>query len=212
MRLHKSHDHETSPVWDPSTPPHNLRKELILAHLAPPGSCPAPQPASFWWTVVGRIRLLPPMLPPMQEEQGVWARNKSVLRCWWKADCHYSIKWCILFFLSFFLFLNSGCPGSSLLHRLSQLRRRAQLSSCSAWASHYSVFSCGAWAPGCVGFSSCRHGLNSYWSLEQGLSNCGAVAQLPQGMWNLPGPGFEPASHALQDEFFFLFFFLLVGG
>ena len=34
----------------------------------------------------------------------------------------------------------------------------------------------------CVGFSSCA----------QGLSSCGARAQLLRGMWDLPGPGIKP--------------------
>ena len=52
-----------------------------------------------------------------------------------------------------------------------------------------------------MGFCSCRHELSSYCSVEQGLSSCGAGAQLPQGMWDLPRPGIETASHVLQDEF-----------
>ena len=58
---------------------------------------------------------------------------------------------------------------------------RGLLSSCVAWASHCSGFSCwGPWALGLVGFSS-----------------CGA-----QGMWSLPGPGVEPASPALADRLY----------
>ena len=29
------------------------------------------------------------------------------------------------------------------------------------------------------------------------LGSCGARAQVPHGMWDLPGPGLEPASPAL---------------
>ena len=36
-----------------------------------------------------------------------------------------------------------------------------------------------------------------------GFSSCGARALLVQGMWNLPGPGIEPVSPALADEFSF---------
>ena len=34
-----------------------------------------------------------------------------------------------------------------------------------------------------------------------GLSSCGSWAQLPCGMWNLPGPGIEPVSPALAGGF-----------
>ena len=50
------------------------------------------------------------------------------------------------------------------------------LSSCSAWAPDCSSFSCGTRAP------ECR------------LSSCGARVYLPQGMWDLPGWGIEPAA------------------
>ena len=33
------------------------------------------------------------------------------------------------------------------------------------------------------------------------LSNCGSRAQLLRGMWDLPGPGLEPVSHALAGGF-----------
>ena len=47
-----------------------------------------------------------------------------------------------------------------------------------------------------MGFSIC--GLRA---LERRLSSCGAWAQLLRGMWDLPGPGLEPVSLALADEF-----------
>ena len=34
----------------------------------------------------------------------------------------------------------------------------------------------------------------------QELSSCGAQAQLPRGMWNLPGPGINPVSAALAGR------------
>ena len=59
-----------------------------------------------------------------------------------------------------------------------------------AGASHCSGFSCcGAQALRCKSFRS--HG---------------AWAQLPHGMWDLPGPGIEPVSPALAGGFFFFFF------
>ena len=35
----------------------------------------------------------------------------------------------------------------------------------------------------------------------QGFSSCGTWAQLPQGLWNPPGPGIEPGSPALAGRF-----------
>ena len=54
----------------------------------------------------------------------------------------------------------------------------------------------------CMGASHCG-GFFRWGSqvLEQRLSNCGAQASLPQGMWNLPKPGIEPTSPALAGEF-----------
>ena len=34
-----------------------------------------------------------------------------------------------------------------------------------------------------------------------GVPCCGAWAQLPSGMWDLPGTGIEPVSSALAGEF-----------
>ena len=47
-----------------------------------------------------------------------------------------------------------------------------------------------------VGFSSCGSR-----ALERRLSTCGAWAQLPRGMWDLPGPGIEHAPPALAGGF-----------
>ena len=57
------------------------------------------------------------------------------------------------------------------------------LSSCGAWASHCSGFSCGAWA------------------LGLGLSTCVLQAQLPLGIQDRPGPGIKPMSPALAGRF-----------
>ena len=37
--------------------------------------------------------------------------------------------------------------------------------------------------------------------VELGLSSCGTWAQLPYGMWDLPGPGVKPVFLALQGGF-----------
>ena len=75
---------------------------------------------------------------------------------------------------------------------------------------------CGLQASHCGGFSCCRaQALGSQASvvvarrlsscdlraLERRLSSCGARAQLLYGMWDLPGPGIEPVSHALAGGF-----------
>ena len=45
------------------------------------------------------------------------------------------------------------------------------------------------------GLSSC-----GLWALEHRLSSCGAQAQLLHGMWDLPGPGFEPVSPCISRQ------------
>ena len=54
-----------------------------------------------------------------------------------------------------------------------------------------------------VGFSSCDTRLSSCGSraLERRLSSCGSRAYLLHGMWDLPGPGFEPVSPSLAGGF-----------
>ena len=76
-----------------------------------------------------------------------------------------------------------GCTGSSLLDtgffclwRVAVIRE-----------------SCGARAPLIVA----ERGLLSSWAPQVG----GTLAQLPCGMWNLPGPGIEPVSPALPGIF-----------
>ena len=71
----------------------------------------------------------------------------------------------------FFNLFSFGCTGSSLLHVV--------FSSCGAQASH-------AVAP---------------LTVEHRLSSCGARAYLPCRRWDLPGPGIEPVSPALQGGF-----------
>ena len=79
------------------------------------------------------------------------------------------------FFFFYYLFI-FGCSGSSLLRGLfSSFGERGLLSSCGAWASHCSGFSCcRAWALGRTAF--CR---------------CGTRALVARGMWNLSGPGIQ---------------------
>ena len=68
-------------------------------------------------------------------------------------------------------------------------------SSCSEWGL---LSYCGVWASYCSGFSCCRA-----WALGHvSFSSCDAGAQLPSGMWNLPGQGIELMSPALAGRFF----------
>ena len=64
------------------------------------------------------------------------------------------------------------------MQAFSSCGERALLSACSAQASH------------CSGFSCCR-------VQEHGLSSCGAQAQLPRSLRDLPGSGIEPVFPAL---------------
>ena len=61
----------------------------------------------------------------------------------------------------------------SCVQTFSSCGERGLLSSCGAWTSGYSGFSC--------------------W---------GALAELTHGMWDLPGPGAKPVSPALTGGFF----------
>ena len=56
-------------------------------------------------------------------------------------------------------------------------------SSCDKQGLHCSS---NVWASHCRGFPRCRGQ-----ALELGLSSCGTLASLPQGMWNLPIPGIK---------------------
>ena len=72
------------------------------------------------------------------------------------------------------------------------LQRAGSTLCCDVRASHCSGFSCcRAWALGAQASVVEAHG----------LSSCGAWAWLLGGMWDLPGPGLEPVSHALAGGF-----------
>lgn len=98
----------------------------------------------------------------------------------------------------FYLFL-FGCTGSLLLHGLSLVAVSRGYSFIAVpRASRCSGFSCcGTQAPESTGFSSCGS-----WALEYRLSSCGVWPYLLWGMWDLPRPGIEPVSIALQGGFF----------
>ena len=63
---------------------------------------------------------------------------------------------------------------------------------------------CGAWAFHCSGFFCCGAQALGMWAsvvVACELSSCGAWASLLCGMWDLPGPGIEPVSPALEGGF-----------
>ena len=92
-----------------------------------------------------------------------WLKLGDTLSSW---PTHMTGMWCWLlgpFSIWVWFFFNCiylGCAGSSLLHRLfSSCREQSLLSSCSAWASHWGDFCCGARTPGLwasVGFPGSR--------------------------------------------------------
>ena len=106
---------------------------------------------------------------------------------------HVIVKWHTarsIYLKSLFIF---GCTGSYCA--------RAFSSNCSGWAfsrcdKQGLLFSCGVWASHCGGFSCCGVRFQ-----VRGLRSCGARAQLPHSMWNVPRPGVEPVSSALAGRF-----------
>ena len=108
-----------------------------------------------------------------------------------------------LCYTSDFIFLHSTLTSffiwlcwSSLLMRFSLVRRVGATLLCGKQAFHCSGFSCGAWALGCMGFSSF-----SSWSPEHRLNSCGSWVFLLSGTWDL-GSGIELMSLALAARFF----------
>ena len=90
------------------------------------------------------------------------------------------------FFKNNFIYLfTCGCAGSLLLHWASLVAASRDYPSLQG--PGFSPWSTGS---GRVGFSCGR-----------GLSSCGARAQVPHGMWDLPGPGTKPVSLMLEGRF-----------
>ena len=90
----------------------------------------------------------------------------------------------LFFFLKKICF-TCGCAGSLLLHWASLVAASRDYPSLQG--PGFSPWSTGS---GRVGFSCGR-----------GLSSCGARAQVPHGMWDLPGPGTKPVSLMLEGRF-----------
>ena len=65
--------------------------------------------------------------------------------------------------------------------------------------------SCGKWGPLFIAvrgpFTIAAPPVTGHRLQTRRLSNCGSRAQLLRGMWDLPGPGLEPASPALAGRF-----------
>ena len=121
-----------------------------------------------------------------------WVEAKDVAKppTMHRGGCHQEALPCLDVFLKF-LFIYSFINSLAMLGlhccawTFFSFEEWGLLSSCHAQTSHYVGFSCcGAQALGCLGFSSC-----SSW------------AYLLFRMWDLPGPGIEPVSLALQGRF-----------
>ena len=84
-----------------------------------------------------------------KQKTRLWNKNQSVCCCCFKNNFQI--------FENFILFIYFDCAGSLFLHGPSLVMASRWLpSSCNAWPSHYSGFSCcRAWALECLGFSSC---------------------------------------------------------
>ena len=104
-------------------------------------------------------------------------------------------------FFFYYFFINMfvlGCGVLVVVHGLSLVGR---------WCAGFSLqWLLLLWSVGCrcvgakhMGFSIAVCGLRSCHLC--GCSSFGTLALLPQGMWDLPGPGIEPMSPALQDRF-----------
>ena len=145
---------------------------------------------------------------PLLSTQASWIPSNAAIPCCLRAfaqavpSAWKAVLYCFLvrnFFLkkivSLFVF---GCAGSSLLCKLfSSCGERRLPSSCGTLASHHRGFCCGAWALGCIGFSSCGS-----WALEHKLRSCDTQTYLLHCMWDLPEPGMELMSPTLVGRFF----------
>ena len=101
---------------------------------------------------------------------------------------HLDVQWFHhgLFVYYFCLFIFCVLGLHCCLQTVSSCSEQGLLASCGLQASYCSGSSCcGAQPLGYVGFSICR----------------GAQASLPCGIWDPPGPGYEPVFHALQGGF-----------
>ena len=104
--------------------------------------------------------------------------------------CMYCCYYCILNYSYIFL----TALGLHCCVGVLYCGKRGLLSSCAAQALH--CIHCRAWALGVWASVSC-----SSWTLECGLSGCGAQAWLLLGMWDLPGPGVKSVPYALAGRF-----------
>ena len=124
------------------------------------------------------------------------------LSCWiYCYKVFHNISWSSLFrfrFLSFFIFWQRWVFSAAFEFSVVAVSRGH--SSCGAWASPCSGFSCcGPWTLGrCMDFSRCRTWaqLLQLTGSRARLSRCGSRARC-QGMWNLPGPEIKFGSPAL---------------
>ena len=115
--------------------------------------------------------------------------NYDVFCKYQQLQCKREVRQTCLFFFFFFNFWLCWV-FVAFAWSCSSCRKQRLLSSCGVQASHQSR----AWALGLHSWS--------FWALAHRLSSCSAWVQLLPGMWNLPGPGIEPAYPALARGFF----------
>ena len=88
------------------------------------------------------------------------------------------------------------------MQAFSRCSEQGFLSGCSIQDFHCGGLSCcGAQALGMQASVAAARGLNSSVVLECRLGSCGSRAQLLHSTWDLPGPGMDSVSLALQDGF-----------
>ena len=102
-----------------------------------------------------------------------------------------------MYFFFVILFMYFRLYWFSLLHRLLSLQRVAATLQLQ-WAGLSSPWLF-LWS---TGSRVCRLSSFCFQGLECGLSSCGSWAQLPCGVWDLPGSGIKPISSALAGDFF----------
>ena len=120
--------------------------------------------------------------------KAVGSQTSSAWELLFQSACLHPLLWyrTLLwsFFLNNFIYLFLIALGLCCCMWAFSSCSEQELLFISVQASHFGGFSC--WAQ----------------ILEQGLSSCGAWAQLPHSMWNLPRPGIKPMSPALPGELF----------
>ena len=151
-----------------------------------------------------------PWLTPWSPHSGLFPVNPTTHPSCLAALGNDPLKWQVFFVLFSFLF---GCiessgqwsPKMTSVFLFCFILFLAALGlHCYACGLSLVAVSGGYSSLRCVGFSCCRtRALDARASVlvARGLSSCGVQPGLLCGMWDLPGPGIEPASPALAGGF-----------